>query len=186
MNYEVELKFPITDLQTIQEKLESLGAVYQETISQHDRYFNHPSRDFAQTDEAVRIRSVGEQNRITYKGPVLDAQTKTRHEIEVPFEPGNVSQTAFAEILTKLGFRAVYDVKKSRQVWELKWEERELELALDQVENLGEFLEIEALASEEERDAARDSILRLAEKLGFGASERRSYLRLLLEKMGLE
>jgi len=186
MVYEVELKFPLEDPASTKSQLEALGALYQETIPQRDQYFNHPSRDFAQTDEAVRIRSVGDHNRVTYKGPILDSETKTRQEIEIPFAEGKPAQNSFAEMLTKLGFRPVFEVCKTRQIFKLHWEDRELELALDEVDQLGNFLEIEAIADEETREAARDSILRLAAHLGFGKSERRSYLRLLLEKLGLE
>ena len=43
-----------------------------------------PCRDFAQTDEALRIRTVGDTSFVTYKGPKLDATTKTRRELELP------------------------------------------------------------------------------------------------------
>ncbi len=56
-----------------------------------------------------------------------------------------------------------------------------MELAVDSIDELGSFLEIEAIAEENERDAARDTILRLAERLGLKNAERRSYLALMLE-----
>jgi adenylate cyclase class 2 len=50
---------------------------------QCDEYFNHPCRDFGQTDEAFRIRSCNGQTKLTYKGPRLDTVTKTREELEL-------------------------------------------------------------------------------------------------------
>ena len=53
-----------------------------EPAEQVDTYFSHPARDFAATDEALRIRSIDQENFVTYKGPKLDATTKTRREID--------------------------------------------------------------------------------------------------------
>jgi hypothetical protein len=84
-----------------------LGGRSADTVTQVDQYFNHPARDFAQTDEALRLRRVGEVNFITYKGPKLDAITKSRHEIELPLPSGDAAATGFAELLTTLGFQPV-------------------------------------------------------------------------------
>ncbi|MCH7990085.1 MAG: class IV adenylate cyclase, partial [Planctomycetes bacterium] len=84
MSYEVELKFPLDDAERISAQLDGLQAERGAPIEQVDRYFNHPSRDFAQTDEALRIRTMNDRSLLTYKGPLLDAETKTRLEIELP------------------------------------------------------------------------------------------------------
>jgi len=78
MKYEVEKKFPVADLAEIVPKLDQLRATFSDPVLQIDRYFAHPVRDFSSTDEALRIRSVADENRITYKGPKIDATTKTR------------------------------------------------------------------------------------------------------------
>lgn len=62
MKYEVEKKFPVDDLNEVVAKLEELSATFSEPVVQVDRYFAHPVRDFASTDEALRIRSVGTEN----------------------------------------------------------------------------------------------------------------------------
>ena len=78
MQYEVELKFPVADLGAIEARLVELGTRFDEAVTQVDRYFAHPARDFARTDEALRIRQVGNACYVTYKGPKVDAATKTR------------------------------------------------------------------------------------------------------------
>ncbi len=182
MPYEVELKFPLADSAPILSKLDALGATRLSAIEQNDRYFAHPVRDFAKTDEALRIRSCGNSNVVTYKGPIVDDQTKTRQEIEIPFADGADSANQFAEMLTILGFHEVRTVSKERSPFHLEWENQRVEVSLDDVHGLpGSFIEIELLADESTRDAARDSILRLAEHLGLKDSERKSYLRLLLD-----
>ena len=62
-------------------------------------------RDFAQTDEALRIRQVSGANQITYKGPKIDEATKTRREIEIPLAPGTDLVTKYQELLEAIGFR---------------------------------------------------------------------------------
>ena len=53
------------------------------------------------------------------------------------------------------------------------------ERGTEEVAGLGVFVELELMADTEELDAARASILSLAETLGLKGSERRSYLELL-------
>ena len=88
MTIEVEQKFRVADTEGVRKKLVALGATFHEPIRQVDLYFAHPQRDFAQTDEALRLRQVGSENYMTYKGPKLDQNTKTRHEIEVGLAAG--------------------------------------------------------------------------------------------------
>jgi adenylate cyclase class 2 len=181
-DYEVEAKFALPDPPLLRGKLAELGAVPGPPLAQCDTYFAHPARDFARTDEAFRLRRVGEQNALTYKGPLVDRQTKTRQEIEVPVAPGTAAAAKIAEMLRALGFREVRTVEKTRQPFRLSRQGREFELALDTVAGLGEFLEIETKADEAEWEAARDALLALADELGLRESERRSYLQLLLDQ----
>ena len=180
MPYEVELKFPLADTSDILARLASLGAVAASPVEQVDRYFNHPARDFGDTDEAFRIRSVGAANCVTYKGPIIDSATKMRREIEVPFADGPDTASQMAEVWQSLGFRFVREVRKTRTPLTLDWRQRVYEVALDDVPPLGMFLEIELLADEAGRDEARDAILALAGELNLTNPERRSYLELLL------
>ncbi len=69
---------------------------------------------------------------------------------------------------------------KQRLCCHLTWEGRDVEIAVDTVERLGTFLELETLARNDDWNQARDALLRLAETLGLRDSERRSYLQLLL------
>ena len=186
MSYEVEMKFPLNDMKHFAPLLKGLGADEKETQEHVDRYFNHPSRDFAESDEALRLRSVGERNFITYKGPKIDPVTKTRQEIEISYAPGSEEAERFAEMLTLLSFRETLTVKKTRRVFHMTWEGREVEVLMDFVDGLGQYAEIETIAEEGDQDAAKECVLSLAAKLGLNESERRSYLRMLIEKAKTE
>ena len=147
MTFEVELKFPLADAADITLQLLALGAARGRVLEQYDLYFRHPSRDFRQTHEALRIRRSGTETFITYKGPVVDARTKTRHEVEIPFgrEPADFER--LRDLFTTLGFEAVRPVEKTRgPLYHLNWSGRDLELAVDSIDGLGTFLEIESLS----------------------------------------
>lgn len=180
MHFEVEQKYPLVDAIAVESRLRALGAREGDVLTQVDQYFNHPARDFGKTDEALRLRQVGELNYITYKGPKLDRNSKTRRELELPLPGGASSKDSFAEMLLALGFRPVAEVRKLRRIFHLRWQDREVEIALDQVESLGTFLEIELTANEATLDAAKLCLESLANELQLPANERRSYLELLL------
>lgn len=177
---EVEMKFPLTEPHRLEEILQSWGASRGVLREETDHYFNAPDRDFARTDEALRLRSIGLENMVTYKGPKLDAQTKTRTEIEVPLGGGDVAARNFQTLLTHLGYRPAAVVRKRRRVYHLNREEFRMEVCLDDVEEVGLFAELEIQAPESLLDRARHVLMETAAELGLHDSERRSYLELLL------
>ncbi len=181
MPLEVEQKFAVADRGALERRLAELSPSPGPAEFQVDSYFAHPSRDFARTDEALRLRTVGESNYITYKGPKLDTTTKTRREIELELPEGADSARHGNELLTALGFTPVAQVRKRRDPRSVDWQNRAITIALDTVEGLGDFVELEILAEDEELDAARTALLSLAEHLQLVKVERRSYLELLLE-----
>ncbi len=181
MNHEVEQKFRIADPAAVRKRLEALGAKFADPVEQVDAYFNHPSRDFAMTDEALRIRSVGERNFVTYKGPKLDRDVKMRRELEQPLADGPEAAKHFAELLVALGFRPTARVVKHRIAGTLDWQGTHYEIAADVVQHLGPFLELELVVDESHTDAAKKQILTLQNELGLTEVERRSYLEMVLE-----
>src|ERR671922_2772590 len=102
---EIEMKFPVPDFADLQRRLAEWGSVPATVREDADEYFNAPDRDFARTDEALRLRRIGPANFVTYKGPKRDPQTKTRTEIEVPLAEGDRAAADFAQILIHLGYR---------------------------------------------------------------------------------
>ncbi len=180
MSLEVEQKFRVADLAEIQQNLERLGAKFGQPVVQIDLYFAHPCRDFAKTDEALRIRRVGRRNFVTYKGAKVDQATKTRQELELALPGGKQAAADFGELLKTLGFQPVREVRKRRRTADVAWQGREIEAALDEIDGLGQFAELELQAEPAEAEAAQQAIASLAAELGLSHNERRSYLELLL------
>lgn len=182
LRYEVEQKFAVSDTAALLERLARLGVELGPPIEQRDQYFNHPARDFAVTDEALRLRQSGPWSFLTYKGPKIDAATKTRREIEVPLPDGAAQGAEWPELLQALGFRSVADVRKRRRCGRLSRGEWELEIVLDEVEQVGTYCELELQADDGQLDAARQCLAETAAELQLNAVERRSYLELLLAR----
>lgn len=183
MAWEVEQKFVANDLAAIRQALDAAGVVWEPSIPQTDQYWNHPSRDFARTDEALRLRQVGQQNWLTYKGPRIDATTKTRQEIETPLPDGAAAIEQLGQILAAVGFRPVATVRKNRSPGSLTWKGQTIHVALDCVDGVGNYVELEIVASDRETiEPAKSRVVSLAKSLGLAEIERRSYLELLLAK----
>ena len=179
MKYEVEMKFPLNDRAAFEARLAELGAAISAAQGEFDVYFAHPARDFARTDEALRVRRKGPANFLTYKGPKVDATTKTRHEIDLPLPPEEETAQAWIGLLGALGFTVAGEVRKSRRKAHVAWQGRRVEVSLDEVERLGTFVELELVVEPAEAEAAKTCIAALAERLQLEGSVRRSYLELL-------
>jgi len=183
MKYEVEMKFPVADLAALESRLAATGTEIRPPQLELDVYFAHPSRDFAVTDEALRIRRKGHLNFLTYKGPKIDATTKTRREIDLPLPNDEESAQAWSGLLEALGFAPVAEVLKSRRKFRIDWQNQKVEGTLDHVEQLGDYAELELVVAPDGLDKARTCIASLAETLGLRGSERRSYLELLTDSV---
>jgi adenylate cyclase class 2 len=182
MSFEVEVKYRAVDHDHLIQRLVQMGAAAVGPVNHEDIYLSHPARDFSQTNEAFRIRRLGQENRITYKGPRRSGPTKTREEIEITMAEGPDQFLRLLRLLENLGFRPVATIRKRRESFHLTFQEHELEIALDVAEGLGAFAEIEALASgEADLPAAQQAVLALADTLGLTEVEPRSYLRMVLE-----
>ncbi|MEN6328709.1 MAG: class IV adenylate cyclase [Methanobacteriaceae archaeon] len=174
---EVEVKAHAPDLSDVARKLMVIGAQRIKEEFQEDLYFNAPHKDFAQTDEALRVRKVTDDSAkktfITYKGAKMDELSKTRVEIEMGVE----DPLRAAAIFKNLGFRAVATVKKHRTIYCLD----DLIITLDRVEDAGDFVEIEKDTAEgEDYQQILNQIFEVYKNLGITEGfERRSYLEIM-------
>jgi len=178
--YEVELKLR-ADHDTLRETLAAQEADHVDSRNQTDTYYSAPHREFAETDEALRIRheqpTDGEAvTKITYKGPLVESESKTREEHETVVDNADEAAGIFAG----LGFEPAATVDKHREFYALDG----YTISLDRVTHLGEFVEIEQEATESEVEAVREGAVDVLSKLGLDADNqiRTSYLGLLLQQ----
>jgi adenylate cyclase class 2 len=177
---EVELKFRINSSSGLRAALVALGAKSERLTVQSDVYFDDPLRGFSELDFALRIRESGESYWLTFKGPNLDETSKMRKELEVPLADRPSVET-LKQIFTALGFREIAKVNKTREQMKLSWSGTPISICLDQVEEVGEFVELEIVAADSaEAEVAKGLLHSLAGELKLEGAIRTSYLQLLL------
>ncbi len=180
---EAECKFRVSNVDETRARLERVGAVFLKHEEHRDTYLRHPCRDFRSTDEALRIREIDSQPFITYKGPRLAGPIKIRPEIELPMVSGTVED--WLQIWVHLGFTVALTVPKTREIYTLERNARRVTITLDHVESLGYFAEIERIVNnQEEIELAQQDIQEIGRLLSLSEVEPRSYLGLLLAKLG--
>ncbi len=174
MSIEVEAKFPVKNISEVEEKVKEFAEFVIDKVEE-DIYFKSPVRDFAVTDEALRVRKDVEGVVVTYKGAKLDSETKTREEVKARIDPGDYDKIIM--ILLKLGFEDFAVVKKRRKIYRYE----DAVICLDSLE-IGDFIEIEVEGSDVEYGKRR--IFEIASRLSIDKREsiRKSYLELILEK----
>ncbi len=185
---EIEIKIPLkahfSPADVISNLINEFGNSSEE-INQIDYYFSSPIHNFAISDEALRLRQIQtisgkETIEITYKGPKQGKNMKIREEITIAITDSKNAK----EILQYLGFHVFGVVKKKR----MNWFVNDLVISVDEVEDLGSFLEIEiAIASEnsEKIRKSKEKIIHFVKKLipnWSGEDERKSYLEMRLAK----
>ncbi len=181
---EVEIKIPVDKdgLSSILRALAKAKARHVKSETHEDTYYQHPSRDFSKTDEALRVRrcvptdSTGSTStELTYKGPKLDSTTKTRVESTVSVDDSN----RLDSILQSVGFREVATLKKKRAFYSVGT----VTVSVDEVQDLGSFVEFETMvAGKDGVSSARTSLQSVIKQLGLDTtrSVRESYLELYL------
>lgn len=181
MGFEIEIKVKVESLDPIRNNLETHSCEKIADQDEYDLYFNSPFRDFAKTDEALRLRYVKNQKIgkpmppcITYKGPKVGREGfKAREELIVDLSSGD----EFAKILEKLGFTKTAEVIKHREIYQCE----NAIVTLDDLKGVGCFSEIEASFDLTE-DEAVTVIDKTAEMAGIrGERLTKSYLEILLE-----
>jgi adenylate cyclase class 2 len=171
--HEIEAKLKVDSLDKVERKLQELGAKFDSKLLQTDIYFDHEDLKLTSNDICLRIRKqISEsENKIflTYKGPKEEENYKKRREIEL-----QIHDAAAAEkLLGALGYVKEIIVEKERHQWILG----HCEVLLDELQQLGTFVEIEGPDANEiesiQKDLHLDNLPHVQE----------SYAHLITEKL---
>lgn len=180
---EVEVKVHVSDKLKTEENLLQLDFAKGNLVRETDYYFDNEAGNFRKSDKALRIRECENLSQntkeafMTYKGQKLDNISMTRKELEIKIDDAKTGK----EILENLGFTPVRPVIKLRQYFH----KDTMTACLDQVEGLGDFLELEIVVeNESEKGDALDKLLGLLGELGYRKEEiiRTSYLSMIQKK----
>ena len=181
---EIELKFNLPDpgksIQALREK-----AVFKAQEHQKDLYYTPSYRNFLaekHVSEWLRIRESDAGDSICYKDyHKKEAGAKTVHCDE--FETRIDDAAALKKIFSAIGIRQIAIVNKKRSIFNFK----QAEIAIDIVDELGAFLEIEAKGDFGSVDEAKAYLHATMSELGIQVGEQDfvGYPYLLLKKRGL-
>lgn len=162
--YEVQIKFRAT---LPESSLLALRARKVGTVTHEDRFFVRRGTRYDEAKELVRLRREGEDDLLfTFKGPVANRKLRNRlvvHKIAAPADVAAIRKS----------YDEVIAVTKRRTIFLLDG----VRIALDRVDRLGDFVELEV-----ERASDARLVHRLARSLGIDerTSTRRSYFELAL------
>lgn len=168
---EIEYKLPVSNLISVENKIKEIGFAFSEEIQEIDKYFDNSTGSIKANDSALRIRKTINVHTnvcdtvITFKGPKLDGYSVTRPEYET-----TVSDAETAEkILNSLGYFCVAPyVNKLRKTYT----NENITACLDFVEDLGDYLELEILVSDDNlREESQLKIENTLNKLGYTISD---------------
>jgi adenylate cyclase class 2 len=148
---EVEVKAYLKNADQVIQKLTSLGCMLSEPIRQVDTVYTKiigNVEEYLKNDHFVRIREKSDGKYIlTVKKPLSKiVLTKTEHETEVK------DAKALEQALFLMGYKTSNKVIKSRRTTHFK----EFEICIDEVEQLGSFIEIEKMSNGNADDVRKD------------------------------
>ncbi len=142
---EIEAKLKVDSLPEIEHKLGELGARFLCEQLQTDYFFDDLNATLTKTDKCLRLRKQtvekSESHFLTYKGAKEKSLLKKRQEIESEISDAD----SIHKLLLALGYEQVLIVEKKRRLWFFC----NCEVALDQLPQLGDFVEIEGPDEEE-------------------------------------
>jgi adenylate cyclase, class 2 len=112
---ETEIKLPITNPQSIRDRLASLDFhITKPRVFEANTLYDDGAGSLRARGCIVRLRQVGNQSILTFKGPAETKKHKAREELETTVGGGEI----VALILRRLGFEPVFRYEKYRVEYE--------------------------------------------------------------------
>lgn len=142
---EIEIKASISDKQALVNVLRDKGVELSPPITQRDQVFGRPGVAGGSDNKApwLRIRSETKNGNtvqiFTLKKSVTNQLDSIEHETEV------ADDKELGQIIMHLGFESYSDLTKTRQKAQLG----DVEICVDTVDGLGDFIEVEKLTGED-------------------------------------
>lgn len=180
MNQEVEIRVIIKNPAQIEEQLLMVGK-FIKSRKQIDKYFVPPQKDYfaiKPTIEYLRVRYENGKNHLNYSFCHLDKNNCliSTDEYETTIEKPEIAE----QILKKMGMIHKVTVTKTRKYFEIQ----NFEVTLDHIDELGDFMEIEAKKDFGNINKTRQACFQLLEKLGvdYKKCPEMGYPDMLIEK----
>jgi adenylate cyclase, class 2 len=117
---EIELKFPVSDPESLQTRLAQLGFHLDTPRTfEHNTLYDTPARDLRARREILRIRQYGPLCTVTHKRQPdqQDPVDITRYKVRIETETAVAEGAALAEIFRQLGYTPAFIYEKYRTEW---------------------------------------------------------------------
>jgi adenylate cyclase class 2 len=182
--YEVEVKARLKDRENIINKLIDMGCSFSEELHQIDHIFIPNGIPFPPPYETpiLRVRKQNDKHLLTLKISQSNRQDCIEHELEI--DDGD----KMLEIIKLINYQKVPMVNKKR----IKTNFNTMEIVIDTVENLGEFIEVERIVNEDNpqvRQKIQEELLDFLTELGISKEDHLAgskYDIMLYEKYGMD
>ena len=183
-NIEIEIKFPLKNVEQVASFLNNSAEKKTDKATQVDTYFTPAHKNFLEPNypfQWLRVREINEAVILNYKHFYPENEKKTDYcdEFEV-----NMDKPTIKNILERLEFKKLVEVKKERVSWMYKG----VEVSIDRIKELGEFIELEITTHFDDPKTAKEHLYKLVEEIGamVGEEDYRGYPFMLLKKQGYD
>ncbi|MBI4085065.1 MAG: class IV adenylate cyclase [Candidatus Liptonbacteria bacterium] len=170
---EIEVKLKVKDLEALEQVLKTRGCVLSAPVRQHDTIYSKAGdtsiwERMEEGDIVLRIRRDD-------KGAMFTIKQQLTHELDnTEYETRIENPETFHKALLLLGFAPEVEVKKTRREGKLGSDE----ICLDEVEELGNFVELERLTDDDvDPEKVAEELYGKLESLGLSRNdaEKRGY-----------
>lgn len=165
---ELEVKARVSNPSLVLSELESLNVKFGSPIAQHDRVFSPASvkDEFGTRQIGVnffRVRRQGDKSFLTLK------RSKTNELDSFELETTVSDPDKVEKMLEALGYVLASEIKKIRRKSQLK----DIEICLDEVEQLGTFIELEKLLEDDgDIRGVQNELFNFLKRVGIKDSDR--------------
>jgi adenylate cyclase class 2 len=132
---ETEAKLQLKSPFKLRDQLRAAGASFEGRVLEKNWLYDRRERTFTSADKLLRLRE-DRRLTLTFKGPRQDSEFKKREEIELEFPSGSPAHS----LLDAVGLVQWLYYEKVRETWRLG----AAEIVIDELPDLGLFVEVEA------------------------------------------
>ena len=112
---EIELKFPVFDLQGLTERLMTAGfAVETPRTFESNTLYDSPDRRLKSEGQLLRVRQYGDKFVVTHKRHPDDEEPDSFYKVRIETESEVADGPALAEIFTRIGYGPTFRYEKYR------------------------------------------------------------------------
>lgn len=161
---EIEVKAKVRDLKNLLENAKQLGIRFGESITQEDVTYETALPKDDPDWNIFRIRTQGNKFILTMKY-AASSRSRDNHERETKIEDAK----EVADMLERVGYSFGVRIHKTRKIAK----HRGLEICLDEIDELGTFIEVEKLADDNaDVDSIQKELWELLVELGVDPKDR--------------